>query len=399
MALFLSMENTMPWKEVNTVDLRREFVRLAIGGSMDMSTLCQRYGISRKTGYKWLDRYAQEGDSGLFDRSRCPHRQPRRTPESVEQVVLGLRQRFPDWGGRKLARVMRNEGHRLIPSPSTITEILRRHGVLHPAAQPAPKNYIRFEHPYPNDLWQMDFKGAFPLPRGHCHPLTVLDDHSRFSLCLAACQYERTEIVKSHLIGTFERYGLPLRMTMDNGSPWGSGARERLTQLSAWLIEQGITVSHSRPYHPQTQGKDERFHRTLNAELIGRRSFTDLQQCQQAFDPWRYRYNTKRPHEALNMDTPIEHYQPSVRTYQRSLPQYEYAPGDQVRKVGKNMTCSFKYYNVIIGQALKGKYVAFRPTRNDGEYTIHFCHQQIGRIDLSNMSKRNVKGHNTMTRQ
>ena len=162
------------------------------------------------------------------------------------------------------------------------------------------------------------------------------------------------------------------------------------------MIEQGIAVSHSRPYHPQTQGKDERFHRTLGAELIGRRSFADLQQCQEAFDPWRHRYNTVRPHEALNMDTPIEHYQHSSRAYRHSLPRYEYAPGDHVRKVGKDMTCAFKYYTVGVGQALKGKYVAFRPTNSDGVYTIHFCHQQIGKINLNNMNKRTVKGYNRM---
>lgn len=388
----------MPWKEVNAVDLRREFVRLVGSGSLDVTALCQRYGISRKTGYKWLQRYALEGDPGLLDRSRCPHHQPRRSKASVEQAILGLRQRFPDWGGRKLARIMRNEGHPEVPSPSTITEILRRHGALHSTDQPPAKNYIRFEHPHPNDLWQMDFKGAFPLSRGLCHPLTVLDDHSRFSVCLAACRHERTETVRTHLIGAFERYGLPLRMTMDNGSPWGSGCTHRLTQLTAWLIEQGVTVSHSRPYHPQTQGKDERFHRTLKSELLGRRSFADIEQCQQAFDPWRYRYNSIRPHESLNMDTPVEHYQPSARSYQPSRAQYEYAPGDHVRKVGKNMTCGFKYYNVVIGQALKGKYVAFRPTKKDGVYTIHFCHQRIGQVDLNNMSKRTVKNYNTMDR-
>lgn len=392
------MESAMPWKEVNTVDLRREFVRLVQSGSLDMSTLCQRYDISRKTGYKWLRRYSQEGDQGLLDRSRRPLHQPRRSSAAVEQIVLDLRQLYPDWGGRKLARVMRNKGYCQIPSPSTITEILRRHGVLHTEGQPAVTNYISFEHPNPNDLWQMDFKGHFSIPRGRCYPLTVLDDHSRFSLCLAACRHERTQVVRTHLICAFERYGLPLRMTMDNGPPWGASGMSRLTQLSAWLMEQGVTVSHSRPYHPQTQGKDERFHRTLKAELIGRRSFSNLQQCQQAFDPWRHRYNTVRPHESLDMDTPIEHYQPSNRTYQQSQPQYEYAPGDHVRKVGKSMACSFKYYNVIIGQALVGKQVAIRPSKDDGVYTIHFCHQKIGKIDLKNMSKRNVKGHNTMIR-
>jgi transposase InsO family protein len=386
----------MPWKEVSTMDLRREFVRLSSTEMVSMSELCRRYGISRKTGYKWLHRYSQEGDAGLQDRSCCPHHQPRHSSAVVEQTVLNMRQRFPDWGGRKLARVMRNEGYTRVPSPSTITEILRRHGALHHADQAPAKNYIRFEHPHPNDLWQMDFKGAFALPQGHCHPLTVLDDHSRFSLVLTACGHERTEVVKTHLTQAFERYGIPLRMTMDNGSPWGCADSRRLTTLTVWLIEQGITVSHSRPYHPQTQGKDERFHRTLKGELIGRRSFASLQQCQQAFDTWRHRYNTVRPHESLGMDSPIEHYQPSSRSFRSVVPEYEYAPGDQVRKVSKSMTCSFQYCTVGIGLALVGKRVAFRPTHDDEVYTVHFCHQKIGQVDLNQMAKRSVKGYNPM---
>jgi hypothetical protein len=162
------------------------------------------------------------------------------------------------------------------------------------------------------------------------------------------------------------------------------------------LIEQGISVSHSRPYHPQTQGKDERFHRTLNAELIGHRSFADIPQCQHAFDTWRQRYNTVRPHESLNMDTPIEHYQPSARSFRCVVPEYDYAPGDQVRKVGKNMTCAFHYRNIGVGLALVGKRIAFRATQHDGVYTLHFCHQQIGQVDLNNMAKRTVKGYNPM---
>jgi transposase InsO family protein len=378
----------MPWQEVCTVDLRQEFVLLAEGGSLSFSALCQRYHITRKTGYKWLRRFAQEGAAGLADRSRRPLLQPRRTPAAVECAVLACRQRFPDWGGRKLARVMRDEGQACVPSPSTITAILRRHGALHPGTEPPAANYIRFEHPYPNDLWQMDFKGAFALARGHCHPLTVLDDHSRFALCLAACANERQGTVQSRLIETFEHYGLPLRMSMDNGSPWGWGGERGLTQLTAWLIEQGISVSHSRAYHPQTQGKDERFHRTLQAELLGRRTFADQADCQRAFDPWRQRYNTQRPHEALQLDTPIQHYQPSQRPYQPNRPPYEYAPGDHVRKVSSSLDASFKNRYVFIGQALKGKHVAFRPTTKDGIYTIHYCHQQIGSVDLHDLKKR-----------
>jgi len=377
----------MPWREVNTVDLRAEFVSLANSGNQSLSELCRRFSISRKTGYKWLQRYEREGPQGLADRSRRPHHSPRRTATEIEQRVLAYRQRYPEWGGRKLERLLRNAGYRRVPRPSTITDILRRHGALHPGSDPPAPNFIRFEHPHPNDLWQMDFKGAFALARGRCHPLTVLDDHSRYALCLAACPNERQATVKAHLVETFTRYGLPLRMSMDNGPPWGCTHTPRLTELTAWLIEQGITVTHSRPYHPQTQGKDERFHRTLGAELLGRRTFADQDACQRAFDPWRHRYNTLRPHEALKQDTPQQHYQPSPRPYQPQRPAYEYAPGDHVRRVSRSLDASFKGHQVYIGMALRSKYVAFRPTTRDGVYTIHFCHQQIGEIDLDNLPK------------
>jgi len=375
----------MPWREVNTVDLRAEFISLVNRGNVSVSELCRRFSISRKTGYKWLQRYEREGPLGLADRSRRPRHSPRRTATEVEQRVLAYRQRYPEWGGRKLERLLRNAGYRRAPRPSTITDILRRHHALHPGSDPPAPNFIRFEHPHPNDLWQMDFKGAFALARGHCHPLTVLDDHSRYALCLAACPNERQETVKSRLVETFSRYGLPLRMSMDNGPPWGCTHTPRLTELTAWLIEQGVTVTHSRPYHPQTQGKDERFHRTLGAELLGRRTFTDHAACQRAFDPWRQRYNTLRPHESLNQDTPQQHYQPSPRPYQPQRPSYEYAPGDHVRKVSRSLDASFKGHQVYIGMALRSKYIAFRPTTRDGVYTIHFCHQQIGAIDLDNL--------------
>ncbi len=378
----------MPWREVDTVDLRREFVGLASERSANFSELCRRYGVSRKTGYKWLARYERDGDAGLCNRSRRPHRQPKRTSEGLEQLVLSYRARYPEWGGRKLARVMRNEGCAQVPSASTITEILRRNGRLHaPDAVPQP-NYCRFEHPAPNDLWQMDFKGDFALAQGRCHPLTILDDHSRFALCLHACQDEKQDTVRELLRSTFQRYGQPLRMTMDNGAPWGSHACGQLTQLTAWLIEHGIAVSHSRPYHPQTQGKDERFHRTLNGELLQRQSFKDHLHCQRAFDWWRPRYNTERPHEALNMDCPIDRYEPSPRGFRQSPPSFEYPPGDQVRKVAQNLQCSFKYRYVFVGKGLQHKYVAFRPTKTDGIYDIYFCHHRVRRIDLNEHPKR-----------
>lgn len=376
----------MPWQEVNTVDLRIEFVLLASAGTTTMSELCDRFSISRKTGYKWLKRYQQEGVAGLEDQPKTPHHQPTRTPDAMESLVLRCRDRYPDWGGRKLRRVLKNEGYKSLPAASTITEILKRHDRLNPESS-SPAKLIRFEHPYPNDLWQMDFKGHFSVARGRCHPLTILDDCSRYSLCLQACANEQTHTVKNALIYTFTRYGLPRRMSMDNGSPWGGGGTSRFSQLTVWLIEQGITVGHSRPYHPQTQGKDERFHRTLQCEVLGRREFASLRHCQSCFDQWRRQYNQIRPHEALELDTPASRYEASPRSYQPSLPPYEYGVADQIRKVAKDQTISFHGYRIPIGQAFVGKEVAIRTTQVDGQYTVYFCHQQVGRFDLRELTK------------
>lgn len=377
----------MPWNEVKTVDLRREFVALAIAKDCSFSDLCVRYNISRKTGYKWLKRFQEAGVKGLNDQSRAPLHRPTKTSHAVEQQILSARELYPDWGARKLRRVLSDKGSTSLPSPSTITEILRRHGQLHPHDSPQ-ANFIRFEHPYPNDLWQMDFKGHFALPRGRCHPLTVLDDHSRFSLCLHACANETRLTVQNQLIQTFRRYGLPRRMTMDNGPPWGSADQTRFTQFTVWLIEQGIRVSHSRPYHPQTQGKDERFHRTLKAELLGRRQLESLTHCQEHFNQWRVLYNTVRPHEALGMDTPAAHYQPSQHRYQERQPAYEYSAEDAVRKVGRNLSISFQGYEIFVGQAFLSKSLAVRPTLQSGHYTLYFCHQEVLAVDLNTMVKR-----------
>lgn len=377
----------MPWNEIKTVDLRRDFVDLAASGTIPFSELCRRFSISRKTGYKWLSRFRDLGQAGLEDQSKKPKSQPRRTAHEVESLILACRDRYPDWGARKLRRVLQNEAHQELPSPSTITEILRRHGRLNDSVK-VPAAFIRFEHPHPNDLWQMDFKGHFQAGERRCHPLTVLDDHSRFSLCLLACPDEQGGTVKRGLVRTFRRYGLPRRMTMDNGSPWGGGGSSRYSQLSVWLIEQGITVGYSRPYHPQTQGKDERFHRTLKAELLGRRQLDSIAHCQTAFDVWRMRYNTVRPHEALDMDTPASRYQASQRPYRDNLPPYEYSEIDQVRRVSRSQCASFQGYDILIGLGFMGKRIAFRPTLADGRYTLHFCHQQIGEVNLKEMSRR-----------
>ena len=210
--------------------------------------------------------------------------------------MLEVRAAHPAWGGRKIAAVLKREGAKA-PSASTITEILRRAGALTGPGAGEARAWTRFEHPSPNDLWQMDFKGHFALEQGRCHPLTVLDDHSRYALEIGACGNEQTATVQDRLTAVFRRYGLPWRILADNGPPWGtSGSPQRHTPLTVWLLDLGVAVSHGRPFHPQTQGKDERFHRTLKAEVLDGRSFKRLATAQAAFDAWRQVYNAKRPH-------------------------------------------------------------------------------------------------------
>ena len=233
-----------------------------------MRELCRRFGISPTTGYKWLERFRVGGEAGLSDRPRRPQHSPGRTGSEIEEMVLKVRDTHPAWGGRKLRAWLSARGHELLPSPSTITAILRRHGRIDPSEGAKHRAWQRFEHLEPNQLWQMDFKGHFAMLEGRCHPLTVLDDHSRFSLGLEACGDERTQTVQQRLTRIFRRYGLPERMVMDNGAPWGHDADHHHTPLTVWLLRLGISVSHGRPYHPQTQGKDERFHRTLKAEVF-----------------------------------------------------------------------------------------------------------------------------------
>jgi len=371
----------MPWQEVSTMSLRKEFVLLASHKDANMSELCRRFDISRKTAYKWLRRYRETGNGGLEDRSRRPHHSPHRTVDTLEHLIVSMRDEHPAWGGRKIKRRLEDLGHDPLPSPSTLTEILRRHQRLNPAESAQHTAWQRFEHDAPNRLWQMDFKGHFATEKVRCHPLTVLDDHSRYALRLAACANEQGTTVQARLTEAFRCYGLPERMTMDNGSPWGADVEHPYTPLTAWLIRLGIKVGHSRPYHPQTQGKDERFHRTLKVEVLSGQVFRDLDHCQRRFDEWRDTYNLERPHEALGMATPASRYRPSGRRFPETLPPIEYGPSDIVRKIDHG---KIHYRGLVfkVGKAFHGYPVALRPTGEDGLLEAYFCHQRIATIDL-----------------
>jgi len=373
----------MPWNEVSVMDQRREFVRLALQEGANRRELCRRFAISPAVGYKWLARW-QAGDQELADRSRRPHVMPKRSGTLTETRVLAVRDKYPVWGARKIARCLKREGLR-VPAQSTVHQILCRNGRVKPTENAPPNPGHRFEKEAPNLLWQMDFKGHMPLTNGtDCHPLTMVDDHSRYVLCLKACANEQRLTVQDHLTATFRRYGLPDAFYTDNGSPWGDTSGIHWTGLKVWLLKLGVRVVHARPRHPQARGKNERFHRTLKDEVFAMRRFRNLPEVQQALDAWRIVYNLERPHEALGMDVPASRYRPSSRAMPDRLPRIEYDSGEIVRTVSSTRHyISFKGRMWKVPQAFARERLAIRPLTREGLYGIFFASWQVASIDLT----------------
>jgi len=371
----------MPWREVSVVEQRREFVRLAMQEGANRRELCRRFGIHPETGYKWLARWQASQD--VADRSRRPHASPRQTERAIEARAVAVRDAHPAWGARKIARCLEREGMSP-PAVSTVHQILRRSDRIKAPLGGAVASQ-RFEMPAPNLLWQMDFKGWVRLGNdAQCYPLTVVDDHSRYDLCLQACADQRGETVRERLEGTFRHYGLPEAFFVDNGTPWGDPSGERWTRFEVWLLKLGIGVIHSRPYHPQSRGKNERFHRTLNAEVFALRRFRDFAETQRAFDAWREVYNFERPHEALDQQVPASRYRPSKRPMPERLPEPEYDSQEIVRTVPATKAyVSFNGDPWKVPQAFRGERLAIRPTSDDGKYGVFFAAHQVATIDLT----------------
>ncbi|QDT42651.1 Integrase core domain protein [Gimesia alba] len=380
----------MVWKECNRVSERKEFVLLASVEGANISQLCQRFGIARKTGYKWMQRYREEGVAGLVDRSRCPHTFRSPTSKKMESAVLSIRDQHPTWGGRKIYHRLLALGHKQVPAASTITAILKRHQRIDPEESKKRQEYQRFERSEPNELWQMDFKGEFStLDQRWCYPLTVLDDHSRFSLVLKACGNQKGPTVQKHLRDAFRLYGLPQAMLMDNGTPWGSTVSPgSYTRFSVWLMNLDVRVIHGRPYHPQTQGKEERFHRTLKQEVLQGRHFKNHAELQKTFNRWQQVYNQERPHEALDYKTPIERYRVSSRSYPERLRQFEYDSSFEVRKVNNTGRVVFKRKKYYLSRAFRGQLVGIRSNGRDGEWDIYYRTFKVGKIELRKQRSR-----------
>ena len=378
----------MPWMEKQRSQQRLELITLARQPDANHRELCARFGVSRKTLYKWLKRASETpSEAEMKDRSRRPKTSPRQTPVAIEQRVLELRTEEPAWGPRKLKRRLEDLGARELPARSTVGMILRRAGVIAPEVSAQHQAWQRFERAQPHELWQMDFKGDVALSRGgRCHPLPILDDHSRYVVGLFACGNQQERTVRAHLEATFERYGLPEELLCDNGTPW-SGNPGEWTRLEVWLLRQGIRLTHGRPYHPQTQGKEERLNRTLKAELLSRHDLRDLTHAQELFDEWRVKYNCQRPHESLALAVPATRFRVSARRYQPKLPPLEYAEGLEIRRVKSKGEITWRNRSYFIGRAFAGEDVTLQPTRCEHRFEVRYAHVCVGEIDLRQSAK------------
>jgi transposase InsO family protein len=366
----------MAWKAMEVHEQRVRFVVAASRMESSLSALCLEFGISRPTGYRWLERYRAAGVAGIAEQSRRPHSSPARTVLKGEEAVVQMRRRYPDWGARKLQVMLDRDGMAL--TRSTIHRILLRYDLVREQDRRSQATQ-RFERATPNELWQMDFKGPcrWPQPVG---PLSVLDDHSRYLIALAANGSTQAGPVQRQLIEAFDRCGLPQAMLMDHGTPWWSTkSPSGRTHLSLWLMRQGIRLCWSGIRHPQTQGKVERFHGSLQRALDRRGALpSDLQPWLDAF---RREHNYVRPHEALAMQTPATRWQPSSRRYQPNPPPWEYPEGAWLLKVDCQGKLDLKGRKWRISKALSGEYVQIVPIEQ--RLMVFFCSTLVREIDLA----------------
>ena len=370
----------MPWQETDVMSERIAFIVRAQQPGANVSAVCCAFGISRKTGYKWLRRAAQaDGLAALAEQSRRPHHCPHQTPPAREARVVALRQQYP-WGGRKLHEVLQREG--LDVPAATIDRILKRHGLTAPPRRPQRPAPGRFERPRPNALWQMDFKGEYRLrDRRRCYPLSLLDDHSRFLVGLHALATPQLVPVQQRLIATFERYGVPEAMLMDHGVPWWSTTNGHgLTRLAVFLLRQGIQLIYGAVGHPQTQGKVERFHRTLKHTLWHQGVPDTLAGFTTALAAFRAVYNTVRPHEALDMAVPATRYRPSPRAYQPAPPPWAYPAGADVRALNGAGCVTYAGRRYFVCEALAHEPVQCEAFAN--RVLVRFRHMYIREIYL-----------------
>lgn len=368
----------MPWKEETIMSQKLNFIQSFFEEKTSFTQLCKNFQISCKTGYSILKRYEELGYQGLQSRSRAPHHSPKKTPVEVEERIVETRMKYPTWGPRKIKANLESKNIQGLPSISTISEILKRRGFVSLEESLKRQKLIRFEREFANELWQMDFKGNFRLQTKEiCYPLTILDDYSRFSLDIRSCRNERHDTVFQHLTRVFNEYGLPNQINVDNGSPWGNSRLFQHTKLTVWLMRLGIKVTHSRPKHPQTNGKIERFHRTLKKDVISQNKIIDFIHAQKLFDDWRAIYNHERPHEAIGLLVPAKRYQRSTTSMPAKLPLIEYSDGAHVCKVRGNGYVTYKNTEHLVGRGFEGLLVEIKPDEACNSIEIYFGKHKI----------------------
>lgn len=374
----------MPWKETELMKERVCFVAKVEEGRFNMSELSERYGVSRKTGYKWWGRYQEEGIVGLQDRSRAPHHSPHRTPEKVAEAIVEARRKHPRWGAHTLlAWLGRRHPEVKWPADSTAQEILKREGLIEPRRRRrgrASGSKPVLEVKEPHEVLTADFKGEFRTRDGYyCYPLTVEDYISRYLLACRAFGSTAGGPVKGVLVQIFREYGLPRVILTDNGTPFASTALRRLSRLSVWWIRLGIDPVLIQPGHPEQNGRHERMHRTLKEHTTlppaGNRGAQ-----QKRFDRFQAEYNQERPHQALQDRTPAEVYRPSARPYPKRLPRVEYPGYFEVRRVGSNGCIHWRGQRLFLSNVLQGQDVGLNEIE-DGIWSVCFGPVLLGRYD------------------
>jgi len=366
----------MPWRIESVSDIRKDFV-LYVQSNGNIRKSCREFGITPRTGYKWLKRY-QEGDS-LEDRSRKPKRIANVTSNEITQLILGVRENNPSWGGRKIRDYLLKRGNVLLPSYRTCCTILNRNGCISEEESKKHIAYQRFERERPNELWQTDFKGDFLLlDKSRCYPLTILDDHSRYSI-LIDCKVN-TKGVRESFEKAFYEYGLPDSVLSDNGWQF-AGFQGGYTGFERWLMEHDILPIHGRVYHPQTQGKIERFHRTMKSELLRSNKFSDINDVQKQMKLWQKKYNEERPHLALKSHCPSEIYTPSLRKYSEKISEYLY--DGYVVKVNNWGYLRFSKFQIYLSETMINTRLEISESSTGNSFNVYFRNYQIAEIDCA----------------
>ena len=374
----------MPWREVTAVDERKDFITAWKRQELSFSALCRGFGVSRPTGYKWIERFQESGEDGLSDESRTPVHQPRAMPPALRTRILDLRQRHPRWGPKKLKARLETDSPDLVwPARSTIGELLRREGLAQP--RPARRRTLVHDEPLahaalPNDVWCADFKGWFLTRNGQrCDPLTITDAYSRYLLRCRSVPKTDGPHVKTIFEAAFREFGLPAAIRTDNGPPFATTGLAGLSRLSVWWIRLGIAPERIVPGRPEQNGRHERFHETLKAETATPPK-ADLSQQQRRFADFQHEYNHVRPHEALGLRTPDRFYRRSARRFPASLPDLAYPFECWTRSVSAAGHISWRQHQIYISVLLENESVALRPLE-DGLFEVFFGPVLLGWFD------------------